>query len=81
MNAFLEGAVSIALAIVGLAIVSVLVSKNANTSAVIGSASQGFGNSLIAAEAPVLGSGTGGIGYQTGSYSTNGNYGFGSPAF
>lgn len=55
MNAFIEGAVTIALAVVGLAIISVLVSKNAQTSSVIQAAASGFGNSLGVAEAPVTG--------------------------
>jgi PRD1 phage membrane DNA delivery len=55
MNAFTEGLVSIALAIVGLAVVATLVSKNANTSAVIQSGAGGFAESLGAATAPVTG--------------------------
>lgn len=55
MNAFLEGIISIALAIVGLAALSVLVSRNANTTGVIQSAGAAFGNSLGVAEAPVTG--------------------------
>jgi hypothetical protein len=50
--------VTIALAIVGLGIVSVLVSKNANTSGVIQATASGFGNSLAVAEAPVTGAHT-----------------------
>lgn len=55
MGAFMEGVVTIALAIVGLAIVSVLVSKRANTAALIQNAGSAFGNSLGIAEAPVTG--------------------------
>lgn len=46
---------SIALAIVGIAILAVLVSKNSNTSSVISAATGGFANDLSAAEAPVTG--------------------------
>ena len=53
MNSLTEALVTIASAIVGLGIVAVLVSKNANTSAVIQSAASGFGNSLAVAESPV----------------------------
>jgi len=55
MNAFTEGAVTIALAVVGLGMLSVLVSRNANTAGVIQAAASGFGNSLGVAEAPVTG--------------------------
>ena len=57
MNAFTEGLVTIALAIVGLGIVSVLVSKNSQTSSVIQAGGSAFGNSLAVAEAPVTGAG------------------------
>jgi len=56
-----SSAVTVMLAIVGLAIVAVLVSKNANTSTVVKAFSGGFSDSLLAAEAPVSGSGIGGI--------------------
>jgi len=55
MNAFMEGLITIALAIVGLAVISVLVSKNANTTGVIQATASGFGNSIGAATAPVTG--------------------------
>lgn len=55
MNAFVEGGVTIALAVVGLAMLSVLVSKNADTSNVIRSGASGFGNVLGVAAAPVSG--------------------------
>jgi hypothetical protein len=57
VSAFVEGLVTIALAIVGLAIVSVLVSRNAQTPAVIQAAASGFNNALGVAEAPVTGAG------------------------
>jgi hypothetical protein len=46
---------AIALAIVGVAILAVLVSKNANTSGVLSSAGNAFGSALAAAEGPVTG--------------------------
>lgn len=59
-----SGVVSIAVAIVGIAIIAVLVSKNANTSGVISSATQGFGADISAAVSPVTGGG--GLGSFTG---------------
>lgn len=55
MNSFIEGTITIALAIVGLAMLSVLVSKNANTAGVIQAGSSGFGNVLGVAQSPVSG--------------------------
>lgn len=46
---------SIAVAIVGLAVLAVIVSKNANTTSVIQSASSGFNNAIATASAPVTG--------------------------
>ena len=57
MNDLVNGAVSIALAIVGVAILAVLVSKNANTAGVIGASGSAFSGALTAAEGPVLGNG------------------------
>jgi hypothetical protein len=50
-----EAIVTIATAIVGLAIISVLVSKKAQTPAVIQAAASGFNNALGVAESPVTG--------------------------
>lgn len=55
MNAFWEGLVTIVLAIVGLAVVSVLVSNKANTTGVIQSWFSGINNGIGVAEAPVTG--------------------------
>jgi len=60
MNDLTNSVVSIALAIVGVAFLAVLVSKNANTSGVIKSAGSAFSGALAAAEAPVTGMGFGG---------------------
>jgi hypothetical protein len=55
MDETIRAVVTIATAIVGLAILAVLVSSRANTAGVIQAAGQAFGGSLVAAEAPVLG--------------------------
>ena len=55
MSQITEAVVTIALAIVGLAIIAVLVSRKAQTPAVIQAAASGFNNSLAVAEAPVTG--------------------------
>lgn len=55
MNTFVEALVTIAVAIVGLAIIATLVSKNAQTPQVIQSAGTAFGSSLGVAESPVSG--------------------------
>jgi PRD1 phage membrane DNA delivery len=55
MNTFTEMLTTIATAIIGLAVVSVLVSKKAQTPAVIQAAGSAFGNTLGVAESPVTG--------------------------
>jgi len=55
VNTFLEGVITIALAVIGLAMVSVLFSRNANTAGVLQAASSGFGNVIGVAAAPVSG--------------------------
>ena len=81
MNEILAGAVSIALSIVGLAIIAVLVSNRANTAGVIQAASAGFGNDLLAAVSPVTGGGGSGgyLSYGSGGFgnSLGGNFGLG----
>lgn len=56
MNELVNASVTVALAIVGVALLAVLVSRNANTTGVIGAAGGAFSSGLLAAEAPVLGS-------------------------
>ena len=56
MNAFAEGLVSIALAVIGLGVVATLVSKNAQTGTVLTSAGTALSGSITAAEGPVLNS-------------------------
>lgn len=55
MNGAVTAIVTIATAIIGLAILSVLVSKNANTAGVIGSAAGGLAQDIGAAVAPISG--------------------------
>jgi hypothetical protein len=54
-----SGVVTIATAVVGIAIIAVLVSNSANTSGVINSATSGFANDIKAAVSPVSGGGFG----------------------
>jgi hypothetical protein len=70
MNTMTEAVVTIFTAIIGVAILSVLVSSKSQTSSVIGAFGSAFSNSLSAAESPVTGAvSSPGIGnmYQTGS--------------
>jgi hypothetical protein len=56
MNQFVQSLTTVALAIIGVAILAVIVSKNANTTAVIQSGSSGFSSALSTALSPVTGS-------------------------
>lgn len=76
MNHFTEAAVTIGLAIIGLAMVSVLVSRNANTAGVAQAVSSGFGNTLATAISPVTGAdATPNLSYPGGG-SFGGHFGF-----
>lgn len=55
MDQIWQGVVTIAVAIIGVALLAVLVSKNANTSTVLTSAGTAFATALGAATAPVTG--------------------------
>lgn len=55
MNQLTEGAVTILMAIVGVAILAVLVSSKSNTTGVLQALGSFFGNSLAVATAPVTG--------------------------
>lgn len=57
--------VSIVLAIIGLASLSVVLSKNANTSGVLQSAAQGLSTDIGAAVAPIGGGGLGSLSMPT----------------
>lgn len=56
-NQLIAGFVTVATAIIGVAIIATLVSQRANTSKVIGAATQGFGYDLGVALSPVAASG------------------------
>lgn len=64
MDGFMREVGGIALAIVGLAIIAVIVSRNAQTPEVIGSAGRAFSGAIGAAVAPV----SGGFGGSFGGY-------------
>ena len=66
MNELTHATLSIALAIVGVALLAVLVSKNANTANVFSAAGSAFSGALSAAEAPVSGGFLGGTTYGPG---------------
>lgn len=55
MNEMTNAVVTIATAIVGVAILSVLVSRNANTAGVLSAGGSAFAQALSAATAPVTG--------------------------
>lgn len=60
MNQIVNSITVILSAVVGIAILSVILSRNSNTSGVISSGASGFAKILGAAEGPVSGSGIGG---------------------
>jgi hypothetical protein len=68
MNEMWSSVVTIATAIVGIAILAVIVSKNANTSGVLQAATQGFATDIQAAVSPVTGGSTGNLGNTSSSY-------------
>jgi lipoprotein signal peptidase len=77
MNNITEMLVTIAMGIIGVAILAVIVSKNSNTAGVIQASASGFGNTLDVAISPVTGAtvapnlaypGGGGIGSITGGF-------------
>ena len=79
-----EMIMTIILAAVGVAALSVFVSKNSNTAAVIQASASGYGNILDVAVSPVTGAvtapnlsypGSGGIGSVVGGFSPNYNIG------
>lgn len=61
MNRTMEAIVSVLVAVVGVAIIAVLVSKNANTAGVVSSAGGAFSSILKAATSPVTGGGAPGM--------------------
>lgn len=66
MHPAIEGLVTIAGLVIGLGMVSVLVSKNANTAGVIQAGASGLGNTMGVAMSPVTGANIGfSLGYPT----------------
>lgn len=61
MNNTVGSVVTIITAIIGLAILSVLVSRSANTVGVIGAAAKGLATDITAAVSPITGGGFSGI--------------------
>lgn len=55
-NSIVESISTIALAVIGLAIIATLVSRKANTAGVIQASASGLGNDIGVAESPVTGS-------------------------
>lgn len=77
MNQLVNSMTVLLSAIIGVAILSVLVSRNSNTTGVIGAASQGFSGILSAAEGPVMGTGAGmGLGSLGSNGYGNGGFNF-----
>jgi hypothetical protein len=79
MSTFMEAIVTILLAVVGLAIVATVVSRNANTPAVLQAGASGFGNLLAVAQSPVSGAHLAPVLAYPGSDLTGG-FGFGTLA-
>lgn len=75
MNSTVATIVGILTAVLGLALVSVLISRSANTAQVIGAASQGFGGIIATAVSPITGGGAAGFG----GFSALGNSGGSDP--
>lgn len=70
MHPFIEAVVTIALAVIGLGVVSVIISKNANTVGVIQAGASGLGNDIATAQSPVSGNSiTPNLSYPTQGYS------------
>jgi hypothetical protein len=77
MSTFWEGVVTIALAIVTLGVVSVVVSKRAQTPQVIQAAGSAFSNALGIAEAPVTGAKyTPNLSYPSAGIDLSGSFGY-----
>lgn len=70
MNELWSGVITIATAIVGLAIVAVIVSNNAQTGSVIGAATGGFAQDIGAAVSPLSGGGSFGNSFTGGGVSS-----------
>lgn len=83
MNHFGDQVVAVLTAIIGVAILSVILSRNSNTASVISSAARGFSEALSTAVSPITGNVSLAIG-PTGGFagsSYNGLAGGGFPSF
>lgn len=81
MNKLTEAVVTIATAIVGVAILAVLVSQKSNTSGVLTAGGNAFATSLNAATSPVSGGSTSGVaGFSQGPVGTPNIGGYFMPA-
>ena len=72
MNQIWSGVVAVLMAIIGVAILSVLVSKNANTVGVLQAGSQAFSGALGTALSPVSGNALPAIGMNSYGFTVNG---------
>lgn len=73
MNNLVESGTSIALAVIGLAIIATLVSNKANTTGVIQAGASGLANNIAVAQSPVTGTSlTLSLGYPSGNSLLNG---------
>ena len=59
MNELITSVTTVVLAITGVAILAVIVSKNANTVAVLGAGSSAYSGALATALSPITGGGSG----------------------
>jgi hypothetical protein len=66
-DSLITSAVTVVMAIVAVAIIAVLVSKNANTAGVIGAGSGGIAQDLGAALSPIIGASPFGSGFTGGA--------------
>jgi hypothetical protein len=75
MDELTRSLTSIVAAIIGVAILAVIVSKSANTSGVVQSAASGIGNALAVAQSPVTGASvTPNLSYANSSGDTSGGF-------
>lgn len=72
-----ESITTVLLAIVGVAVLAIILSKKSNTSGVVQSLASGFGNSLAVAESPVTGTSLN----VNLNYPGNASYGYGVSGF
>jgi hypothetical protein len=82
MNELTSGLITIGVAIIGVATLAVIVSRNSNTTGVITATASGFSQSLATALSPITGTAGSSSGIAGGSYSFgSGGYLPGSSSF